>query len=382
MVSTAESLRPRAAPLDWRQGWRPALLGWVAARIAVFSGFVLAHVLSGSLSLPDGRLHLDEGLMTWDGTYYRVLAEGWYTGSGTPGDAVRFFPLFPGLGKVLSLGGAFSVDVPLLLLANASALFAAVVIWQLVNDQTSDVRLANRAAWMVGIIPAANVYVFAYSESLMLLITAAALLYLNRQRLGITAALGLFAGLLRPSGILLAVPIVLTGWVEFRAGLPKRQLLRWIAPIVAPGVGLMTALGVINYSSGDFLAPIDVQRQLRDGFRDPVTRIGQAVLDFTGGHLHDVYNVAFAIGFLLLIIVAWRYKQPLPWIAYMAVTWVVAVGGNNMDSVGRYCVVAAPFTIALAQWANRRWAEAAVLVVGFAGTVWFTSEVVLGRIIP
>lgn len=358
------------------------MLGWVAARIAVFSGFVLAHVLSGSLTLPDGRLHLDEGLMTWDGTYYRVLAEGWYTGSGTPGDAVRFFPLFPGLGRVLSLGGTFSVDVPLLLLANVAALFAAVVIWQLVNDQTSDARLANRAAWMVGIIPAANVYVFAYSESLMLVITSAALLYLNRQRLGITAALGLSAGLLRPSGILLAVPIVLTGWAEFTAGLPKRQLLRWIAPIVAPGVGLMTALIVINYSSGDFLAPIDVQRQLRDGFRDPVTRIGQAVLDFTGGHLHDVYNVAFAIGFLLLIIVAWRYKQPLPWIAYMAVTWVVAVGGNNMDSVGRYCVVAAPFTIALAQWANRRWAEAAVLVVGFAGTVWFTSEVVLGRIIP
>jgi hypothetical protein len=66
----------------------------------------------------------------------------------------------------------------------------------------------------------------------------------------------------------------------------------------------------------------------------------------------------------------------------MIATWVVAVGGNNMDSVGRYCVIAAPFTVALAQWADRRWRAGTVAALGLAGTVWFTTEVMLGRIIP
>ena len=92
--------------------------------------------------------------------------------------------------------------------------------------------------------------------------------------------------------------------------------------------------------------------------------------------------MAFAVGFAALFWVALRRRQPLTWLAFMAVTWIVAVGGNNMDSVGRYCMVAAPFTIALAQWAEQRWQQIAIATVGLAGTVWFTAEVMLGRMIP
>ena len=115
--------------LNWRAAWRPALQGWIVARLAVFLGFMVAHGLSGRVSLPNGRLHLDQGLMTWDGTYYRVIAEGWYGGAGTPGDASRFFPTYPGLGRLLSGFGAVSVDIPLLILSNLAALLAAVVVW-------------------------------------------------------------------------------------------------------------------------------------------------------------------------------------------------------------------------------------------------------------
>jgi len=61
---------------------------------------------------------------------------------------------------------------------------------------------------------------------------------------------------------------------------------------------------------------------------------------------------------------------------------VVAVGGNNMDSIGRYCVVAAPFTVALAQWGDTRARQMAIGALGVLTTVWFTSEVLLGRIVP
>jgi hypothetical protein len=372
----------------WADAIRPALLGWLVARVAVGAGFLLAHLLSGTLGLPDGRLHLDEGLMTWDGTFYRVITQGWYSGTEVPAEAVRFFPGFPALGRLADLLFLGNTDLALIFLANASALGAAVLLWRLAAEATADRQVADRAAWMIAIIPAANVMVFAYSESLMLLISTAVLLALMRGRPGWAALGALAAGLLRPAGVLLALPALIEAWQWYRAQRAAtnsswhRTALAWTCAVVAPVSGLAVALWVVSRRSGDVFEAYRIQRQLRDGFRDPITRLGQAGFDFAGGHLHDIYNVAFAIGFAVLFVVAVRHRQRLSWLAFMAATWVVAVGGNNMDSVGRYCVVAAPFSIALAQWGNTRGRQAAVVTLGILGTVWFTSEVLLGRIIP
>lgn len=370
--------------LRWAQGLRAAVLGWVAARIAVAAGFVLAHLLSGTVDLPDGRLHLDQGLMTWDGTFYRVITEGWYSAAEVPAEAVRFFPAYPALARVLTPITFGNADVALLLIANSAALGAGVLVWRLAAEVTDDPQVGVRAAWMVAIIPAANVLAFAYTESLMLLFVILALLAMHRDRPGWVAALGLAAGLLRPAGVLLAVPAAVTAWQWFRAT-PTPRLSRgltWVTAIAAPVVGLAGAMAVVSRRTGDLTEAYRIQRELRDGFRDPVTRLAQAVFDIAQGHLHDIYNLAFAVGFLVLFVVAVRRRQPLAWLALMAATWLVAVGGNNMDSVGRYCLVAAPFAIALAQWATSRGRQWTVAVVGCAGTAWFTSEVLLGRIIP
>ncbi|MEZ5237879.1 MAG: hypothetical protein R2716_02620 [Microthrixaceae bacterium] len=139
---------------------------------------------------------------------------------------------------------------------------------------------------------------------------------------------------------------------------------------------------MVSRRTGDFLEAYDIQRQLRDGFRDPLTRLVEAGVDIATGQLHDVYNLAFALGFAVLFVIAVRHRQRLSWLALMVVTWVVAAGASNMDSVGRYCLVAAPFVVALAQWARTRNRQLVALCVGGAGTIWFTSEVLLGRIIP
>ena len=83
-----------------------------------------------------------------------------------------------------------------------------------------------------------------------------------------------------------------------------------------------------------------------------------------------------------MFVVAVSKRQPLSWLALMAVTWLVAASANNIDSFGRYCVVVSPFVIALAQWARSRAWQVAVAAVGLTGTVWYTAEVFLGRVIP
>lgn len=397
---TVELTPPVAAsPLD---GLRPALLGWLGARVAVVLGIAVAHGLSGTVSMPDGRLHLEQGLMTWDATYYKVIAEGWYGGAGTPRDAVRFFPAYPGLARLLSPVFAGRVDIPLLLIANLSALAAAFLLWRLAIEVTGDRAVADRSAWMVAVIPAANILAFGYSEGLTLLVVVAALLALHRRSLVWVAGLGLVAGLLRPVGILLMVPVGVEMWRWWRGGGTPAEaegpagpahptgpfdrsvgmVAAWTAALLAPAAGFLAALLWVAGPDGDPLDTFRIQRELRNGFHEPFTRLLRAFVDFGHGHLHDVYNVAFALGFLALFVVAWRRRQPASWLALMGTTWVVAVGGNRMDSVGRYCLVAAPFAVALAQWAGRRWQQVAVAVVGAAGIVWFTAEVMLGRIIP
>ncbi|MCZ7630691.1 MAG: hypothetical protein M5U19_17385 [Microthrixaceae bacterium] len=388
MGAQTEQLSITGPVLRWGDAVRPALLGWLVGRVAVGVGFALAHLLSGSVGLPHGRLHLDQGLMTWDGTFYRVIAQGWYSGTDVPEEAVRFFPAYPALGRLAEFVFMGNTDLALLVIANAAALGAAVVVWRLAAEGTTDRLVADRAAWMVAVVPAANVMVFAYSESLMLLMATAVLLALLRGRPGWAALGALGAGLLRPAGVLLALPALVETWQWYRTqrGTPTRTLLRravpWACAVVAPAVGLVVALWVVSRRTGDVFEAYLIQRRLRDGFRDPLTRMVEAGVDFAGGHLHDIYNVAFAIGFAALFVIAVRHRQRLSWLVFMAATWVVAVGGNNMDSLGRYCVVAAPFTIALAQWGHTRGRQVLIATAGILGTVWFTSEVLLGRIVP
>jgi hypothetical protein len=378
----------------WRDGLAPAVAGWLGARVAVAFGYLLARLLSGSVDLPDGRLHLDEGLMTYDGTFYRLIAQGWYDNPALPEEGIRFFPGYPGLARVLSPLTLGNEDLALLLVANASAIAAGALLWRLAVEVTGDRGTGVRAAWMVAVIPAANVFAFAYTESVMLLLVTAFLLALHRRALGWAAGMGLLAGLLRPAGVILVVPAAIEAWrwwISRRSSTadgPQHrrpaaaELLGWSATLVSSAVGLLAAMWIVSRRTGDISDAFTIQRQLRDGFRDPVTRLAGAVVDFAGGSLHDVYNVAFAVGFAVLFVVAVRRRQPVSWLALMAATWLVAASANNIDSFGRYCVVASPFVIALAQWARSiRW-QVVVASVGLAGTLWYTTEVFLGRVIP
>src|SRR5205085_1127981 len=80
--------------------------------------------------------------------------------------ALRFFPLYPLLGRALGyvLGGMF--DVAFLVLANVPALLFAVLLVRLVRREGGDQAAAGRAAWFVALVPPGFVLVFAYAEAI------------------------------------------------------------------------------------------------------------------------------------------------------------------------------------------------------------------------
>ena len=361
--------------LRWRDAVVPALAGWVVARLCVALAHPLARALLDRLDTPRGDQHLVEGLVTWDGTWYRVLAEQWY---GAVDGSSRFFPVFPGLGRLLAPIAGGREDVALVVINNVAALVGAVLLWRLVAEVLGDRACATRAAWMVAIFPSAFALVFAYSEGLALVAVCALLLALHRRAWVAAGAIGLFAAMVRPVGGLVLVPIA----VELWRARPRPKPVEAAVAVAGPIVGLVAAMVWIAASTGDLWEPVRIQQEIRGGFQDPLTRVLEPFGEVLTGDFRDVYNLGFMFLVIALSVVAVRRRQPWSWLGYGAASLLIRLSSQVTDSLGRHALVVVPFVIAPAQWAERRWQQVAVAVLSCSGLVWLTSEAWLGRMVP
>lgn len=372
-------------------------------------GWFSANALADRLHTPNGDLHLSQGLVTWDGTFYEVIARSWYS----PGwEGARFFPIYPAVGRVLSPVVGERTDVALVVVNNVAAFAAALLTWKLVVEVLGrhggpPPDVAARAAIAVSIFPAGFVLSFAYSEGLAVLLVAATLLALHRRNWVLAGVLALVAAALRPVGGLLLVPIAVELWqarraseeppgadAEVRAAAetgaaagtcarPDRpRAHEWIVGLGGPVLGLVGALGWIQLATGDLLLPVRAQQEIRGGFQDPVTRVLEPVGEMVTGNFDDLYNFAFMVVLLALLAVSVRRRQPVSWIAYSAVSLVIVLSAQVTDSLGRYGLALVPLMVALAQWTDRRWRQVSVGVLASAGLVWLSTEAWLGRVVP
>lgn len=381
MLSAARPVADRTGFLD-RRLLVPAVVGWVWARICVGVGFVIANQLTPDPALAAKEdFPLPRGLMSWDAFFYERIAVAGY--GGTPPDGVRFFPGYPFLARLLSPLVAGHADLALVVIANLAALAGAVVLARLAREAIDDTAdglnadggsVGTRTAWIVAVVPAAIVFVWAYSEGLALVATAATLLALHRRAFAWAGAFAAAACVIRPTGLLLLVPIV----VELVRCRP-----RWIpalTSLIAPVLAVVVSLATIRATTGSWTSAFDQQTPIRGEFRNPVVRAGEALwgLRFNTDTELAPYVVLW---FLLLAFAVWK-RQPLSWILFSAATLLVACSSQTIDSIGRYGLLAVPLVVALAQWADRNWRTAVVGAVGSAGLVLTTVQVLQGRIVP
>ncbi|MBU6214962.1 MAG: hypothetical protein KGR17_00010 [Acidobacteria bacterium] len=381
MLSAIRPVADRTGFLD-RRLLVPAVVGWVWARICVGVGFVIANQLTPDPALAAKEdFPLPRGLMSWDAFFYERIAVAGY--GGTPPDGVRFFPGYPFLARLLSPLFAGHADLALVVIANLAALAGAVVLARLAREAIDDTAdglnadggsVGTRTAWIVAVVPAAIVFVWAYSEGLALVATAATLLALHRRAFAWAGAFAAAACVIRPTGLLLLVPIV----VELVRCRP-----RWIpalTSLIAPVLAVVVSLATIRATTGSWTSAFDQQTPIRGEFRNPVVRAGEALwgLRFNTDTELAPYVVLW---FLLLAFAVWK-RQPLSWILFSAATLLVACSSQTIDSIGRYGLLAVPLVVALAQWADRNWRTAVVGAVGSVGLVLTTVQVLQGRIVP
>ncbi len=322
-----------------RRSYRVAIATWLEARLYVAAAFIVTDAILERLEPPPAFTPLSDGLLAWDGTWYQRIADHGYADAADP--AVRFFPLFPLLGRWIGwfVGGS---ELALILLANVASLIAALLLYRLAMQETNDPKVAHRAVRTLALFPPAFVFVLAYSEGLYLALALGMILILRSQRWLLAAALGFLAGLTRPVAGFLA----LAALVNVVRGRHTREPAAILSVLSAP-LGTITFLVWSHFALHDWRAPIDRQEELRGTGAEPVTRLVRAAIDGVRGDQGELFHfIAAAIVIGLAVIAIKRLSTDL-WI-YAVPSTLVLVATDNLNSLERYALSVFPLVIAAA----------------------------------
>jgi hypothetical protein len=352
---------------------RAVLVPFVLSRLIVVVTLLVSRNVMTTLDL-DRKYRIQASLLGWDASWYRDIARGGYDAVAREG--LRFFPLFPMVGRVVAWLPGINAGVAVVLVANLFALAAGYAVRALVLEVRDDDDLARRAVWLAYLAPPAFVLVMGYAEALFMTASAVTLLGLHRRRWLLAALAALVASLTRPLGVLLAVPALVEAIrTRDRAA---------VAPVVAPVGGTLAYLGWAAERTHEYWYPLRVQQDptRRGGWLDPFRAVGHAVSElFSGDHLSAGVHAAAAVAFVALLVVLWR-RWPVSIALYATVALVVALGSRNLDSLERYGLATVPFVLAGADViASPSW-ERIVLVLASAGLVAASVLAFTGVLVP
>ena len=358
---------------------RSVIVPWLTTRALIAAGFITAYAASEHL-VPGSKPNvLTEGLIAWDGTWYRDIAEHGYRAVGI--DGLRFFPLFPALGKALSIFTLGRADVALILIANVASLLLAVAVRRLVIFERGSVALADRAVWMVCLFPGAFVLAWGYAESLWVLAAVVLFWAIRSRRWGWAILMGLVLGASRPLGIVVAVPVAIElfrVWGDSRRNERVLGIVAIASPFLATGAYLLW----VGQRFGDAWLPFTVQDTLRGTTTNPITRTWDGLSQMFGAErLGDGLHIPFAIAFLVLLVLTFKW-WPISYGIFAAFVLAAALGAENLNSLERYGINAFPLALTLALLAKNQKVDRVITTILGGGVVALSALAWTGAYVP
>jgi hypothetical protein len=302
-------------------------------------------------------------MMVGDAWFYRQIAATGYeppAADGAPKNTWAFFPIYPILLK--SLGGTSdrSFWILAVLVSNAAllgALFAVAAAGHAMGASGDD---AARAAWYIALFPTSYFLSLPMTESLFLLLSAAAFLAAARQRWPVAGILGGLAAATRVIGICL-LPALLLLPLQGRQRLSRPQL--WLLAIP---LGLFAFVAYLYFHTGDPLAFVHAQTLWG---RSPAGRLTMAFPN-SGLAISKPWNfVALNAAAALLMIAAgvwFLVRRQWSYAAYTLLSVAVPLSSGSLQSMARYALVDFPlfyFLAALGRTPSRDRAITATFVI-------------------
>jgi hypothetical protein len=167
----------------------------------------------------------------WDAAFYLDLARNGYPPlTPSPVYHAAFFPLYPMVIRAADVALHETV-IAAVLVSNICALVTALLLLRLAQSRT--------AAIFFLAAPGAHFLSFPYSESLFCLLVVGALLALKENRPLLAAALGALASATRPTGVVVAVALVVWAWQH------REEYVRAITGLLAAG---LSTIGLLAYA--------------------------------------------------------------------------------------------------------------------------------------
>lgn len=360
---------------------------------------VLGLMAVHAIGYPEGRapFRVGEGEVAnlparFDAGWYLDIATRGYEfqrGRLTRQQNIVFFPAFPTLMSWLSLLLARQVMWSGALVSIIAFAWAARYLYRLARDMMDDDRAAV-AVTLLAVYPFAVFFSAPYTEGLFLLAMIGAWWHLRRDQRWSAFAWGFIAGLTRPNGCLLSVPLALMAVAPlWRHGRLQRPAGGWLGVTdrlmvaAAPGLGMLAYCAFVYDLTGDPFMWIRVQvawgREnlgLAASLASEVRAIGD--LGVYGYASADVVNFLNAIAALLVgvsLVPVWRRFGP-PLAVLLLVNLLPSVASGGFMSVGRATAVLFPLFLWLADVVPVRhrviWVASFAAVQAFGATLFFT----------
>jgi hypothetical protein len=257
--SSANDPGVAARPASFADAWRAVLVPFAVTRAGVLLVGLAAAIAIGYTpeagepstwrvaADPVGNL-----LARWDTFWYLDIAARGYHWNGNPLEQQNpvFFPLYP---LLLRAGTVVTGGHPLLAglcISLAAFLLALCYFWRWTADRLGP-DTASAGVWLLCAFPSAIYFSAVYTESLYLLVAVAACYYAERRLPARAAIAGLLAGLVRPNGLLLSIPLA---WLAFAS---RRERGHWAArlgAVIAPVIGALCFSAYLAWRVGDATA--------------------------------------------------------------------------------------------------------------------------------
>lgn len=291
------------------------------------------------VSLKAGRVwpEMARMAMVGDAWFYHQIAMTGYeprTPDGAPKNTWAFFPVYPLLVRALGGGGDVSFGIVAVLTSNIAFLAALFVVAAAGRAFGTADDVVERATWYLALFPTSYFFSLPMTESLFLLLSAAAFLAAARQQWCAAGVIGGFAAATRVIGICL-LPALLLIPCQRRERLSKQQL--WLLAIP---VGLLSFVGYLYARTGDPLAFLHAQT-----LWGRTTRFAMAFPN-SGLILSKPWNfVALNIVAALLMMAAGVWflaRRQWSYAAYTLLSVAIPLSSGSMQSLARYAAVDFP----------------------------------------
>jgi hypothetical protein len=270
-------------------------------------------------------------------------------------------------------------SLALILLANIPALGMAALAHQLCLAETGDRTFARRVAWFMALAPPAFVLVLAYSEALSLAAAMVVILCARRHQWLAVAVAGFVAGLLRPVGLLLAVPVA---WEALHVK-GRRDLGPRLAAVTAPLLATGAYLLWVGARFRNALLPYSVQNipNLRGRVDNPVAVVLRAMAAVTTGHVgHQGHEITVLV-LVVLVILCWS-RWPTAYALFATVSLTAALAAQYLGSLERYGFETFPLVFVAAGLFRSGRANRILLVLCGAGMIAYAAAAFWGAYVP